>query len=650
MKPEDRPWPPPLTEQPPADRYCDLVMKGGVASGVVYPWAVLELARHYRLRSIGGTSVGAVAAALAAACEYGRCHGVEQPFEVLRRLPARLAEDRHHEANRERHAQGLPPLPRQGEPGPTLMLRLFQPAAAGQRLFSLLLGLLRDLQPPEGGRGRGLLRSLGRLLLQTARSYGLGDALLLASLPALAAATAVARYGLAAMLLVAACVLLLGGWAWGVWALRRLRAELQQGLLRNDLGLCRGSTQKGSDTEGFTDWMHRGIQRAAGLGRDDPPLSFAQLLRAPRPGPGDGKPGIDLRMMSTVLSQGRPFQLPLREAAGEPALYFRAVEWRRFFPRSVIAQLLRVSRRCEHPAPAGHPGLRLLRLPEDELPVLVAARMSMSFPLLFSMLPAWQLDASPQPAGLAPQLRRVWVSDGGVTANFPLHLFDAAQPRWPTFGLWLDRRQRDPDATGLHAEDPVWMPRHGEPEAPFWLRGVPGAALEPGETKGLLKTVAGLLGGFVDTWMEWNERSSLRQPSHRARVLRIALRPEEGPLAIQMPARTLLRMAHEYGTAAGQLLVQRYRHEGEWQAHQALRARVWLRGLRERLRDYRGRLQADGGHASPLADLLQPSPEDQALQQAAEACAQLGEQLDALPQLAQPPLQPPAELRLRAPL
>lgn len=46
---------------------CDLVMKGGITSGVVYPPAVLELATRYRFRSIGGSSAGAIAAALAAA-------------------------------------------------------------------------------------------------------------------------------------------------------------------------------------------------------------------------------------------------------------------------------------------------------------------------------------------------------------------------------------------------------------------------------------------------------------------------------------------------------------------------------------------------------------------------------------------------------
>jgi hypothetical protein len=53
-------------------RSADVTMRGGATSGVVYPLAVCEIARHHRLRSVGGASAGAIAAALAAAAETGR--------------------------------------------------------------------------------------------------------------------------------------------------------------------------------------------------------------------------------------------------------------------------------------------------------------------------------------------------------------------------------------------------------------------------------------------------------------------------------------------------------------------------------------------------------------------------------------------------
>ena len=36
--------------------YCDVIMKGGITSGVVYPEALVRLSRKYRFKSIGGAS------------------------------------------------------------------------------------------------------------------------------------------------------------------------------------------------------------------------------------------------------------------------------------------------------------------------------------------------------------------------------------------------------------------------------------------------------------------------------------------------------------------------------------------------------------------------------------------------------------------
>ena len=63
-------------------------MKGGATSGIVYPKAVLALAKDYRFRSIGGASAGAVAAAITAAAEYGRAAG---GFERIAAIPAYIS-------------------------------------------------------------------------------------------------------------------------------------------------------------------------------------------------------------------------------------------------------------------------------------------------------------------------------------------------------------------------------------------------------------------------------------------------------------------------------------------------------------------------------------------------------------------------------
>jgi predicted acylesterase/phospholipase RssA len=61
-------------------RKCDIVMQGGVTSSIVYPGLVCKLAGN-QFQQIGGTSAGAIAAALTAAAEYARRKGRANAFE-----------------------------------------------------------------------------------------------------------------------------------------------------------------------------------------------------------------------------------------------------------------------------------------------------------------------------------------------------------------------------------------------------------------------------------------------------------------------------------------------------------------------------------------------------------------------------------------
>src|SRR5215210_6555584 len=94
---------------------CDLVMKGGITSGVVYPPAILKLATKYRFRNIGGTSAGAIAAAGAAAAEYGR-ESDTSGFMVLQELQQRLS-------------------------APGFLRNLFQPSPATRPLLATILAV-----------------------------------------------------------------------------------------------------------------------------------------------------------------------------------------------------------------------------------------------------------------------------------------------------------------------------------------------------------------------------------------------------------------------------------------------------------------------------------------------------------------------------
>ena len=114
---------------------CDIILKGGTTSGIVYPAAIATLATHYRLRSIGGTSAGAIAAAAAAAAELGRASGA---FDRLAALPATLGET--------------------DAKGRTRLFRLFEPQASTTALFDLLVA---GLMPDARHRWRAALRWLG---------------------------------------------------------------------------------------------------------------------------------------------------------------------------------------------------------------------------------------------------------------------------------------------------------------------------------------------------------------------------------------------------------------------------------------------------------------------------------------------------------
>ena len=70
---------------------CDLVMRGGITSGIVYPRAIAKLAETYNFRSIGGTSAGAIAAAVSAAAQLGVRKGKDRFPTLIKDLPARLA-------------------------------------------------------------------------------------------------------------------------------------------------------------------------------------------------------------------------------------------------------------------------------------------------------------------------------------------------------------------------------------------------------------------------------------------------------------------------------------------------------------------------------------------------------------------------------
>ena len=476
---------------------CDVVMKGGITSGVVYPSAVLRLSGRYRFRNVGGASVGAIAAALTAAAEFGRLTGGGTGFQQLGVINDEMGQD-------------------------GFLLSLFKPRAEAKGLYSIYLAVIQK---------GGLIRLAATVIRQT-----LWVLLLIAAWWGSLVMTAVLLDEL--WWLVPALV---GGWAalvWLViWAIARNIgwAALGIGILtslawpllfapasiamtgwsdlsENGFGLVSGSTQ---DEEALCDWLHRHIQTAAGLPADRP-LTFGMLRAHPAT---DGEPArIGLQMMTTNLSTSRPMRLP-KDLAGYS---FAADDLDGVLPAPVIRWLERKGTR-----EGG-----LFRLPgEDDLPVLLAFRLSLSFPLLFTAVRLWA--AAPETLKSDPAAH--WFSDGGITSNFPIHFFDAWMPRRPTFSLSFSPFPVGPDGRLLADESDLGLPP--EPNGsrlPRWV-----------DVRGM--------GGFgaqiLETMQNWRDTLQSELPGFRDRVYEARLDKDagEGGLNLAMDVGTIQRLQDRGG-------------------------------------------------------------------------------------------------------
>lgn len=680
---DEVPVPPPLDDhEPPPDRSCDLVMTGGVASGVVYPWAIVEIARHFQLRNIGGTSVGAMAAALAAAAEYGRRTGYRQSYEVLRRAPGALGEV----------------LPN----GHTRMRSLFQCGAHGQRLLRLWGDIFRGQRVPAtpvdarpgGGWRRGPPHPM-----QVPGLKAFGISLLAYTHPACVGALALGLLGQAfhaalGTVLLLALIGALGGLTRALWR------DIRHGIIDNNLGLCTGATFEKRGPEGkrpgLCEWLHDNIQRSAGLKLEDRPLTFRDLWCAPEaPGAAprrcteDDPPGrrsINLECLTSNVTHGRPYRLPLQDSTSN--LYYKRSELERYFPPRVMKALVDASspytpRSASDPA-APQDAQDFLQLPGADLPLVVAARLSLSFPVLFAAVPLWAVDYEAPRSDR--QLRRCLFADGGATSNFPIHLFDAPLPRRPTFGMWLDRRDpRRPRRPDSQPEaEYVWLPRKlHEGRGDNWDRFDPLAAADrsPADARRPrsfcenLRFGAGFALALVQTATSWQDRTCFRLPHVRNRVARFWLDRGEGGLHIAMSRRQILQMAHLYGTTAGKLFVERYaRHDGQpataWTEHRRVRLQLLVDGLRSKLAGLQSSaawsaqtqpLQAVPASGQPMPRPARPAPaapgtpatpappDEERLLQALDALQRLEEALQRLGPDPDVPL-PKPEWQMRAPL
>lgn len=453
---------------------CDLVMKGGITSGVIYPLAVCRLATAFRLRQIGGTSAGAIAAAVAAAAEHGRDAG---GFVKLAAMPAWLA--------------GPAAPPARG----SNLRTLFQPAKFTRKPFSIAMALIES-----GSKPAKAARLAWRMVIAHPVA-GLGGAL-----PGLQLAALAFRLGGGAVApgVIAGLVLAIIG---GAVALA-VAAVVHAGrvLPENGFGLCPG-------LPGLTEWLAGQLDDVAGIERGRP-LTFGDLK---------GK-GIQLRMLTTCLTHGMPYRLPFEQRT----FLYSSTQFRKLFPAYVVDHLDLHAIPPSDPVstPAGEP---LMHLPgTDQLPVVVAVRMSLSFPVLLSAIPMWAVDF----AGTG-QADEVWFSDGGISSNFPVHFFDALLPIRPTFALNLGPAER------LHPTDEgrnIVVPRHaGSGVLPRWTR---------------MTGMVPFARAIQDTMQNWSDNGQARLPGYRDRIIRVLHTEAEGGLNLDMDPDTIAKLTARGEAAA----------------------------------------------------------------------------------------------------
>jgi predicted acylesterase/phospholipase RssA len=524
---------------------CDLIMRGGITSGLVYPRAIAKLAQSYRFRSIGGTSVGALAAAASAAAALGAKNGEDHFQTRLKNLPDELAKHKD---------------------GKSVLERLFQPEPGTRRLFRVFMA----------GLGRrswasNLARVAGALCLNYWLFAILGAFFILAPLVLLASTSTLERQWLWIPLSLGVIAAVVGAVvaaaAQGAW-------DIFHRLPENGYGLCRGSSNGKPDKAGvlpLTDWLHQLLQEVAGKKYGDDPVTFGELWN--KDWDERGERDIELVLMTTNITRGISQRLPFMEGSWGQ-LFFRKADFDALFPESVVSWI------WNNPAEIRSKDIEVPSdyrpLPDPaKLPILLGARLSLSFPFLISAVPLYAGNPFKRsPDGKIP-LDRCWFSDGGLTSNFPLHFFDAPLPSRPTFGINLV------PATVSMSED-------GEPSRLVYMpsknsSGI-GFAARFNNFEGEKGDVAGFFGALFDTARNWSDSELMAMPGYRDRIVHVALQSDEGGLNLNMPEELIQKVA-ERGEQAGEMLAARFRLnpsrdiELTWDNHRWVRYRSLMAGL-----------------------------------------------------------------------
>ncbi len=698
-----------MPENPVADQNkkldCDIVLKGGVTSGVVYPKALYVISTKYRFKRIGGTSAGAIAAGAAAAAQLGELRNGKNPnsgFEQLNTLPDQLGDKIEGQTWLEKLVQSEQTLleklfqPQQplspvykvflaGIKGKNVLLEaiyqfwlsslawalpgmiflywqlskiedLAQPAISyvilvsvlplalaifaalfsrlvplselkknlrDNRLFSgivtavivlasviyFVIGFQSSQEMPnfipllvmvvlsivailgtalqrllQNNPFRGLIQFLTEIIVPCVASYCLFIWIVEPYKSDEAAYLGVN--------LVGTIVSIWGGFVVGLLVNILVRFFREMNL--NNYGFCNGYyadtydksktmlpliTQWAYNTVGsrtlkeipLTAWMDYYYST---LVSGDPidyktlpntlrdmtyqPITFGELDKA----------DITLSLKTTNLTKQMSVGLPF---AHDHEYYYRRKEFARLFPKAVMELLDAYD--------ADNPNTddkEYRYFPKREaLPMIIAVRMSLSFPVLLSAIRLYRNGDAPK------TYKANWFSDGGITSNFPVSMFDEPLPRTPTFSIDLIPEQQA--ATYKNGNSPKFLPANNDEWTEFlnwnFEKATRGDRLserlgwQPG-----MSNIFGFIFSIFGSAQNWRDNTYIVMPGFRDRTARVQLPAGTGGLNLAMDKDQIKQLA-DLGEQAAQELIKRFSTKDDpmgWENHRWIRARSLL--------------------------------------------------------------------------
>ncbi|WP_426754772.1 hypothetical protein [Myxococcus sp. Y35] len=354
---------------------------------------------------------------------------------------------------------------------------------------------------------------------------------------------------------------------------------------QHKFGICPGSAGptahlKNGANLALTDWLHVQLNALAGRGPEAPPITVRELEEK----------GIHFKLVTSNLTLGQPYILPMRR--GSRSFFFRKRDMVGLFPKPVVDALVKwgeANRPEQSVCLRDKDAEEFLRFPMGkDIPLVVATRLSLSFPVLLSAVRLYSLHDSayvprghfgpPRLADLEKDAEEHWLSDGGITSNFPIHIFDAWVPLRPTFGITLYDsplpsvlNQRERDTERKDPRDSVLLP---------FPRDFDKA--RPQRTS--IQDMPGFLRAIFEMTQSYRDNAQAGMPSYRERIVQLFLEKNEGGLNLDMPP-DVIKGIQAKGRCAAERLLERYpgTHSPHFSEHRWVRMQVLMSELERQL-------------------------------------------------------------------